>query len=123
MILYGNDNYVLITSLSTYVIGQRAGIQKAAVCETVLVGQRSATSKSDALDRAGLLAARVQHGMCGIWRGKRRVRLGAAHSDIALPVCLQVVSEIVAATMIAVCGFKKSYRIILKGERAVRLRM
>ncbi|PXF49257.1 hypothetical protein BWQ96_00831 [Gracilariopsis chorda] len=31
-----------------------------------------------------------------------------------------VVSEIVAATMIAVCGLKNSYRIVLKGERVVR---
>lgn len=31
-----------------------------------------------------------------------------------------VLSEIVAATMIAVCGLKKSYRIVLRGERMAR---
>lgn len=35
----------------------------------------------------------------------------------------QVFSEIAAATLIAVCGLKKSYRIVLRGERIIRNQM
>lgn len=35
----------------------------------------------------------------------------------------QVISEIAAATMIAVCGLRRSYRIVLHAERGVRRRM